>query len=43
VPERLSELATEALDEDPWVSPDGRVIYFSSERSGNREIYAAER
>ncbi|HUS62935.1 MAG TPA: hypothetical protein VMZ28_00280 [Kofleriaceae bacterium] len=42
-PERVVELASPQADEDPWVSPDGRVIYFSSERSGNREIYRAER
>lgn len=42
-PERVVELVSPQADEDPWVSPDGRTIYFSSERSGNREIYRAER
>jgi hypothetical protein len=30
-------------DADCWISPDRRTIFFSSERSGNREIYTASR
>jgi Tol biopolymer transport system component len=30
-------------DDDPWLSPDGRVILFSSTRDGNPEIYEAQR
>ncbi len=31
-------------DSDPWVSPDGRVLYFTSAREGlRRNIYRAER
>jgi Tol biopolymer transport system component len=39
----LAELNSPQDDDDPWVSPDGRVIYFSSTRSGNSEIYEARR
>ncbi len=42
-PERIAELATAGADEDPWVSPDRRLIVFSSDRSGDQEIYAATR
>lgn len=30
-------------DRDPWLSPDGSMLYFSSNRSGDSEIYSAER
>jgi Tol biopolymer transport system component len=42
-PERVVELSTEAADEDPWVSPDRRLIVFSSDRSGDQELYMATR
>ena len=42
---RLDELNIDGQsDQDPWVSPDGRVIYFASTRSnGDQDIYFAER
>ncbi len=30
-------------DRDPWLSPDGNTLYFSSDRSGDYEIYRATR
>lgn len=42
-PERVAELSTETADEDPWVSPDRRLIVFSSDRSGDQELYWATR
>lgn len=30
-------------DRDPWLSPDGEILYFSSDRAGDVEIYSAER
>lgn len=30
-------------DRDPWLSPDGQTLYFSSDRDGDVEIYRAER
>jgi len=42
-PQRISELATSSEERDPWLSPDGHRLYFSSRRSGNFELYFAER
>lgn len=40
----LEELNEEmSRDQDPWISPDGRVIYFSTTRMGSQDIYFAER
>jgi len=41
--EILTELQTSSDETDPWVSPDGRTIYFSSTRDGVSQIYTAER
>jgi hypothetical protein len=41
--EEVTELSTDALDDDPWLSPDGSVIVFSSSRDGNLDIYQARR
>lgn len=35
----LTTVNSPADDDDPWISPDGRVMYFSSDRSGDLEIY----
>jgi len=32
-----------STNDDPWISPDGRLIVFSSSRSGNYEIWQAVR
>ncbi|MGE0404160.1 MAG: TolB family protein [Kofleriaceae bacterium] len=40
---RLDAQSSSANDDDPWVSPDGRTIFFMSDRSGNEEIYMATR
>jgi hypothetical protein len=38
-----SQLNSAARDDDPWISPDGRVLLFTSERDGNPEIYEVQR
>lgn len=38
-PERVDEVSSPAIDEDPWLSPDGRVMVFSSTRTGDQELY----
>jgi hypothetical protein len=38
-PERLDEVSSPEIDEDPWLSPDGRVLVFSSTRTGDQELY----
>ncbi len=37
----LSELNTGDDERDPWLSPDGTQLYFSSNRSGVLQIYVA--
>lgn len=32
-----------AGDYHPWISPDGDVLYFNSERTGNSEIFVTQR
>jgi hypothetical protein len=39
----LSELNSPHADRDPWVSPDGHLILFVSDRSGSLKIYSAFR
>ena len=40
----LTELNTADSERDPWLSPDGRVIYFESDRSGGKaHIFKATR
>jgi len=40
---RVDELSSPSHDDDPWVSPDGNTIYFTSERSGSQRIYMSTR
>jgi hypothetical protein len=40
-PEPLTELNTEADERDPWLSPDGKRLFFSSDRDGTLNIYEA--
>lgn len=42
-PRRISELSTSAEERDAWLSPDGHRLYFSSNRTGDFELYVAER
>jgi hypothetical protein len=39
----IAELNTTHQERDPWVSRDGREIYFSSDRGGTLQIYHATR
>ena len=39
----VGELNSNAEEGDPWLSPDGRTMYFSSNRSGPWRIYMATR
>ena len=40
---RITELATSSDERDAWLSPDGHRLYFSSNRSGNFDLYVASR
>jgi WD40-like Beta Propeller Repeat len=40
-PVGLEDLNTPFDERDPWLSADGRQLYFSSDRSGHYEIYLA--
>jgi Tol biopolymer transport system component len=39
----VTELNGPLIDADPWLSPDLRTIYFTSQRSGSGDIYMATR
>jgi hypothetical protein len=41
VPLPLDDLNTPADERDPWLSPDGTTLYFTSDRSGVLNIYTA--
>ncbi len=42
-PSRLAELATAASEQDPWVSPDERLMVFASARGGDLDIFMSVR
>ncbi|KYF87593.1 hypothetical protein BE20_25540 [Sorangium cellulosum] len=43
-PQPLEEVnVPDARENDPYLSPDGSILFFSSERSGGTDIYEAHR
>ena len=42
-PQLIAELSSPVQDTDPYVTPDDRVIYWASDRSGNQQIWRATR
>jgi hypothetical protein len=42
-PHVVTEIATTEAENDPWLSPDGHTLYFTSTRSGSLDIYVAHR
>jgi len=38
----LEELNTDADERDPWLSPDGKQLYFTSDRDGKPAIYVSD-
>lgn len=42
-PEPLTEINTDAEESDPWISPDQRTLYFTTDRGGNRDVYVSRR
>lgn len=42
-PMRIEELATSGLDDEPWVSDDGRYILFTSVVPGGRGLFESRR
>jgi len=42
LPTPLDELNTQSDERDPWLSPDGHELYFSSDRAGPYAIYVAQ-
>jgi WD40-like Beta Propeller Repeat len=43
-PERLPDTVnSDALDQEPRITPDGKTLYFMSRRSGNPEIWVTHR
>lgn len=39
----IRELGTAASENDPWLSPDGHTLYFTSNRNGSLDIFVAHR
>jgi hypothetical protein len=42
-PARITELTSTSADTDPWVSPDGRTMYFTSARDGMQRLWQTTR
>ncbi len=42
-PQLIEELGTPASENDPWLSPDGHTLYFTSNRNGSLDIFVAHR
>ncbi len=42
-PAPITELNTAFSEEDPWMSPDGRTLVFSSNRGGSYDLYISTR
>src|SRR5207248_460579 len=42
VTQPLDDLNTAGDERDPWLSPDGHTLYFTSDRSGVLQIYTAQ-
>jgi hypothetical protein len=41
-PDRIDELSTAQEERDPWISSEGRTLYFASDREGELQIYVTE-
>jgi WD40-like Beta Propeller Repeat len=41
LPTALTDLNSTADERDPWLSPDGTVFFFTSDRTGSLQIYEA--
>lgn len=42
-PQAVVELNTDDDEEDPWMSPDGSILVFASDRAGSTDLYFAVR
>jgi hypothetical protein len=42
-PTAMTEFDTPASEQDPWMSPDGRLFVFASNRAGTMDLYFATR
>lgn len=42
-PIAIVELATDQNEDDPWISPDGHTMIFSSDRDGTRRLWQTTR
>jgi len=42
-PERIVELSSASVETDPWISPDGRTLLFTSDRDGTQRLWQTTR
>ena len=42
-PAPIAELSNAGNDTDPWISPDGRTLYFTSDRDGTQRLWQTTR
>ena len=42
-PEPVAEINTASSEQDPWLSLDGRRLWFSSDRSGTNQLWETTR
>jgi hypothetical protein len=43
MPERIAELSTASAESDVWISPDGRMMLFTSNRDGTQRLWQTTR
>lgn len=42
-PQQITEVSSPAAESDPWISPDGRTLYFTSDRDGTLRLWQTTR
>ena len=43
IPQRMTDFDTQASEQDPWMSADGRMFVFASDRDGTMDLFISTR